>query len=116
MSASLIRDTPLPRSNAEKNISKPSSDKDKDWFNDAHKFLIEGKSVEFHPLIGHLYKLAEKFADDDQNLFLRNPDSKAFASAFKRALEHGKHGTELDLPMHLYDEVKPKYREHFNFT
>lgn len=76
-----------------------------DWLKEAQKLMVDSVSiVDIGALTGSLYKLAEKTADAS-NLFMRDPDAIAFADAYNQALEFGKHGGKIHLPLHLYDKL-----------
>jgi len=113
MAAPLVQSAPIPPH--ESKASSPLKE-NSDWFVDTQSFLMDGSTVEFHPLISYLFRKAERAADADPNLFLRNSDSKSYGMAFKQALEHGKHGTELELPRHLEPDIDSKFREAFRFV
>ena len=82
-----------------------------DWLKEAQKLMVDSVSiVDIGALTGSLYKLAEKTADAS-NLFMRDPDAIAFADAYNQALEFGKHGGKIHLPLHLHDKVPARLRK-----
>ena len=72
--------------------------------------MVTDAIVDIGALTGSLYKLAEKTADAS-NLFMRDPDAIAFADAYNQALEFGKHGGKIHLPLHLHDKVPARLRK-----
>ena len=78
---------------------------DKDWFKKAQDFMIKYPSHEIQQLIGHLFKMSIKAADNDPERGCRNPDAEAYANAYNDALEYGKHGTKIVLPRHLHENI-----------
>jgi len=59
-------------------------------------------------LIGTLYKMAQDTADKHS---LRHADVTHYAIAFAQALDNGKHGGRIELPMHLYRQVRGNLQE-----
>ncbi len=47
---------------------------------------------------------------------MRNPDAEAFADAYYQALENGKHGTEIFLPIHLWDKIPKSLHRYLRET
>lgn len=113
MSAELIRNVPIPKI-MEKKIKQHDLRRDLNWFSSAQQFLVNALPVANHPLISVLYRAAQRAADNDKELFLRNADSKFLAIAFNQALEHGKHGTKIVLPIHLFEKIPIKLRQHLS--
>jgi len=87
------------------NNSKPGRDHEHHWFSEVQKFLKDSSAREMGNLIGKLYRESEKAADADKERFMRNPEAEAFAVAYYQALENGKHGTAVLLPIHLWDRI-----------
>ena len=84
------------------------------WLKEAQQLMVDSASVQdLGALTGCLYKLAEQTADAS-NLYLRDPDAVAFANAYNQALEYGKHGGKINLPMHLHAEVPARLRKHLS--
>ena len=82
--------------------SKPGGE---NWFSEVQEFLKDPSAREMGHLIGILYRESEKAADSDKERFMRNPNAEAFADAYYQALENGKHGTAVLLPIHLWDRI-----------
>lgn len=55
--------------------------------------------------IGKLYCAAERKADQSE-MGLHDPDARAYFSAYRQAIDRGKHGDEIVLPDHLREEIK----------
>ena len=63
-------------------------------------------------LISKLYTLSTKCADDNEEQFMRDNDAQHFARSFVYALENGKHGTKIELPLYLHEKVPPNLRHY----
>ena len=95
-----------------KNDKKPNHN----WLKEAQQLMVDSASIQdLGALTGCLYKLAEKTADAS-NLYMRDPDAIAFANAYNQALEYGKHGGKINLPMHLHAEVPARLRKHLSHS
>jgi len=60
-------------------------------------------------LIGCLYNMAHKTADKHNSL--RHRDVTHYAIAFAQALDNGKHGGKIELPAHLYHQLRENLHE-----
>lgn len=85
--------------------SKDAASTGQDWFQMAQEYMINHPGHEIDQLIGKLYSLSKKAADQDNDRFMRNPDAEAFANAYYQALDSGKHGTKIILPSHLHCQL-----------
>ncbi|GFH55679.1 hypothetical protein CTEN210_12155 [Chaetoceros tenuissimus] len=80
------------------------------WFSKAQSLMMDANTTLLvQQLIGKLYKLSERYADNDKVDFMNNKDAIAFADAYYQALENGKHGTKITLPKHLWEKVPKKF-------
>ena len=80
------------------------------WFSEAQSLMMDSnKTLLVKQLIGKLYKLSERCADNDKVDFMNNKDAIAFADAYYQALENGKHGTKISLPKHLWEKLPKKF-------
>lgn len=83
---------------------------DENWFSKAQNLMMDSNTTLLvNQLIGKLYKLSERYADNDKVDFMNNKDAIAFADAYNQALENGKHGTKINLPKHLWEKVPKKF-------
>jgi hypothetical protein len=83
---------------------------DENWLEKTQQIMLDAPShFLLGNLIGKLYTGAQKIADESDN-FMREPSCIAYATAFKRALEMGKHGGKVYLPEHLHDKIPPNLR------
>ena len=90
----------------DKNLEESSED----WFRSAQDYMIANLTNDVDMLISKLYNLSEKFADEDKERSIRNPDAEACADAYYEALDHGKHGTKINLPRHLHEKIPERLR------
>ena len=73
------------------------------WLHDAQQFATS--TIDSHgTLIGKLYKLSKKLAEESPE-GIKNEGAMAFGTAFKDALDFGKHGGQIKLPLHLHKEL-----------
>jgi len=87
--------------------------RDEMWLQKAQQMMIDSTAMQqLNALFGKLYSLSIKEADASPDLFMQHPDAIAFANAFTQALDHGKHGGEIFLPIHLHDKVPFKLRKY----
>ena len=97
-------------------MSKPSSvvaNEEIDWWEKGRERMMDINSCNCrNELISKLYKLSEEAADKNKEEFMRDPDAEDFAKAYNKALENGKHGTKIELPLHLHGQI-PKRLQHF---
>lgn len=82
---------------------------DPDWFAKAQDFMVNPDTGLVGALVGKLYNLSEKAADDDEDKKMMNEDAIAFADAYYDALENAKHGTKIKLPHHLWLKLPEKF-------
>ena len=84
------------------------------WLEEAQQMMIDSIAIqELGALTGELYTLSTAIADKS-TLFMRDPDAIAFADAFNQALEFGKHGGKIALPLHLHRKVSTRLRKHLS--
>ena len=74
------------------------------------------KEYDMSVLTGKLYNLAKKAATENKELITRDPDAMAFASAYKEALKHGKHGGKISLPAHLCTKIPDRLQKYLTST
>eukprot|EP00978_Attheya_sp_CCMP212_P009034 scaffold21264_cov42-Attheya_sp.AAC.3 len=80
--------------------------RDEMWLEKAQKMMIDSTAMQqLSALFGKLYSSSIKEADASPDLFMHHPDAIAFANAYTQALDHGKHGGEIFLPIHLHDRL-----------
>ena len=72
--------------------------------------LREDAEIKF--LVGKLYMLSERAADDNHELFMNDPDAQAFAKAYSLALDYKKHGNPIFLPQHLHGRIPAKLHKY----
>ena len=73
------------------------------WLHDAQQFATS--TIDSHgTLIGQLYKLSKELAEESPE-GIKNEGAMAFGAAFKDALDFGKHGGQIKLPLHLHKEL-----------
>ena len=85
---------------------------DSDWWKKAQERMTDIVSIEgLNDLISKLYTLSEKAANKNEKDFMRDSDAGYFAEAFNNALENGKHGTKIELPVHLHEKLPVKLRK-----
>ena len=94
-------------SQGDENLEEESA---KDWFRLAQDHMITSSVHDVGELISKLYKLSQDFAEKDKERFIRNPDAEACADAYYEALEHGKHGTKIVLPVHIHEKIPKRLR------
>jgi hypothetical protein len=111
--AEIVTDIPSPEEVSEKAIGESyKNDVESDWFRAVQQFMISSRTDENHQLISCLHKLSTEAADNDKENFMRNKDAEAFADAYKKAVDNGKHGTNVILPRHLWEKVPLKLRKY----
>ena len=122
LTAHTIKSESLPPSSSQEIRQSEVSRRDEAWFRKTQTFMTDGNAVAINPLIGILYKESGKVADrgKDPALLhvpnLKHPDAVAFADAFTQALESGKHGTKIILPLHLWADIPARYHKHLRTT
>jgi hypothetical protein len=72
-----------------------------DWLQQVQAYLCDTRTVAEGALIGQLYNLHERCADERG---LDDPDALAYGAAYVQALEREKHGGAVGLPVHLHSE------------
>ncbi|CAE7657210.1 unnamed protein product [Symbiodinium microadriaticum] len=70
------------------------------WLARAQEHMLKSETIHEKDLIGRLYKAAEKIADESER-GIRDPDARTLFIAYRQAIDHGKHGGEIDIPEHL---------------
>ena len=90
------------------------SSQNKDWFQLAQEQMANSSAHDIGQLIGKLYNASVKAANLDLENFIRNKDAEAFADAYYQALEHGKHGTKIILPLHLHQTLPKRFHPHLS--
>lgn len=76
------------------------------WLRDAQGKMVDITAfAELSHLIGKLYSRAMEIADKKSPRRIHDQDCRALGRAYKKALDHAKHGGALYLPMHLWDQV-----------
>lgn len=81
-----------------------------DWFSEGQKRMADAQSVIFlAQMIGKLFNLAKKIAENNPDSFTQNSKYTAFAKAYKESLKIGKHGGKIPLPKELHKELPTKF-------
>jgi hypothetical protein len=84
---------------------------DPNWLEKAQALMINAAVLQdLNTLISKLYRNAQEIADKSDQ-FMHDPDAVAFARAYKKSLELGKHGGKVYLPLHLHEKL-PKRLGH----
>jgi ribosomal protein L24 len=95
---------------------KAESQPDENWLKKAQQQMVDTTKVyDMSILTGKLYNLAKTAATENKELITRDPEAMAFASAYKEALKHGKHGGKISLPDHLRTKI-PERLHHYLTT
>jgi hypothetical protein len=90
-----------------------TSDPSSDWWRTAQKRMSDIVAMkDLGNLISKLYTLSGKCADANKQEFTKDPDAQHFAKAFVYALENGKHGTKIELPLHLHEKLPESLRSY----
>ncbi|KAL3939751.1 MAG: hypothetical protein SGBAC_005577 [Bacillariaceae sp.] len=105
-----IKATPLVDEPAEDDGKLSTVPSDSNWFRKSQDVNVAKVKSEISHLIGSLYKLAEKKADNSSEK-LDDPDVSALFDAYNEALEYQKHGRKICLPRHLIKELKKELRD-----
>jgi hypothetical protein len=86
---------------------------DENWLENAQQLMVDPTRYgEQGQLVGKLYKLASKAADENTELFMNDPDAMAFARAYSEALDYRKHGRNISLPFHLHEKLPLNLRKY----
>ena len=77
------------------------------WLQEAQEMMIDTPRMKsISELTGKLYNLSVTTAKES-NQHMHDDNARAFAQAYKDALDMAKHGSTVHLPAHLHDKVKP---------
>ena len=85
-----------------------------DWFSELQECLIDPSDWEIEELMRKLYSLSKKEMKEDKERLMENPDAFSFGKGYKQALKHSKHGTQIQIPSHLWKKVPKKYRKYIS--
>ena len=109
-----IEAEPIQGTSADKEPSSQEEPQpDDNWLEKAQRQMIDaGKVYEINELVGKLYNLSKTAAIKNEELIMADPKAMAFAAAFKRALQHGKHGGAIPLDPGLHAEVPPRLHKY----
>lgn len=93
-------------SDASTSVSDPIENEH--WFNDLQSYHINSQDLhDKQELIGLLYKASIKAADESSKS-LDDEDARAYAKAYKDAIDTAKHDTPIRLPKRLWNKFLPK--------
>lgn len=76
----------------------------RDWFRAAQAYMMDPAVLNSKAMIGKLYNAMKKAQEQSQR-GMDDEDAVAFGSAYRQALDIGKHGGSINLPEHLRQKV-----------
>ena len=83
------------------------------WLDEPQKIMLNPSRAEVDALIGIFHgRMLKQGGKGSKERHIEDPDAEAFADAYKEALNNGKHGTKIMLPVHLWTEIDSKLHRH----